>query len=83
MDVGLEPGFIGHAISLALTWVRVLMAITAGRQRISWVGFWLKARFIGAAAGALVVRTLKDQWFALALGAAALTALFWLELIAY
>ena len=25
-----------------------------------------------------MVRTLKDQWFALALGAAALTALFWL-----
>ena len=46
-------------------------------------GFWLKVRFIGAASAALVVRTLKDQWFALALGAAALTALFWLELIAY
>ena len=29
-----------------------------------------------------VVRTLKDQWFALALGAAALTALLWLELMA-
>jgi hypothetical protein len=29
-----------------------------------------------------VVRTLKDQWFALAVGATALTALFWLELIA-
>jgi len=29
-----------------------------------------------------VVRTLKDQWFALALGATALTALFWLELLA-
>ena len=29
-----------------------------------------------------VVRTLKDQWFALALGATALIALFWLELLA-
>ncbi len=30
-----------------------------------------------------MVRILKDQWFALAVGATALTALFWLELIAY
>ena len=29
-----------------------------------------------------VVRTLKDQWFALALGATAPIALFWLELLA-
>ena len=54
-----------------------------GDRGSAGVGFWLKARFIGVAAGALVGRTLKDQWFALALGAAALTALFWLELIAY
>ena len=29
-----------------------------------------------------MVRTLKDQWLALAVGVTALTALFWLELIA-
>ena len=29
-----------------------------------------------------VVRTLKDQWLALALGGTALSALFWLELMA-
>ena len=47
------------------------------------VGFWLKALFIGGYSQCNVVRTLKDQWLALELGATALIALFWLELMAY
>jgi len=46
VDVGLEPGFLSHLISLALAWNRVpsdalrkrriLMVTSVGRQRISW-----------------------------------------------
>ena len=46
-------------------------------------GFLLKERCIGFSSYFNVVRTLKDQWFALAVGSTALSALIWLELIAF
>ena len=46
-------------------------------------GFLLKERCIGVSSYFNVVRILKDQWFALAVGSTALSALIWLELIAF
>ena len=46
-------------------------------------GFLLKECCIGVSSYFNVVRTLKDQWFALAVGSTALSALIWLELIAF
>ena len=46
-------------------------------------GFLLKVRFIGVSRSCDVVRALKDQWLALAVGSMALSALIWLELIAF
>ena len=67
---------------MSFTMRRTLMVTSFGRQRIS--GGWLLAEssFDWGNSYRIVVRTLKDQWFALALGATALIALFWLELMA-
>ena len=92
MDVGLEPGFRSHEISLALAWNRVPPDVLQSEAHLDGAIGWAIEDQLRLASGRKlvllgqqlmhVVRTLKDQWFALALGAAALTALLWLELMA-
>ena len=60
----------------------ILMVTSVGRQRIGWGWLLAESSFYWGNSYRNVVRTLKDQWFALALGATALIALFWLELLA-
>ena len=63
---------------------RALNVTSAMSERTSSnAGFLLKGRFIGVCSYPNVVRTLKDQWFALAVGSTALSALIWLELLAF
>ena len=59
------------------------MVTSVGRQRIGCGWLLVESSFYWGNSYRNVVRTLKDQWFSLALGAVALTALFWLELMAY
>ena len=92
MDVGLEPGFRSHEISLALAWNRVPPDALQSEAHLDGAIGWAIEDQLRLASGRKlvllgqqlmhVVRTLKDQWFALALGATALAALFWLELMA-
>ena len=92
MDVGLEPGFRSHEISLALSWNLVPPDALQSEAHLDGAIGWAIEDQLRLASGRKlvllgqqlmhVVRTLKDQWFALALGATALAALFWLELMA-
>ena len=61
----------------------ILMVTSVGRQRIGRGWLLVESSVYWDSSYRNVVRTLKDQWFALALGATALIALFWLELLAY
>lgn len=58
------------------------MVTSVGRQRIGRGWLLVESSFYWGNSYRNMVRTLKDQWFALALGATALIALFWLELLA-
>jgi hypothetical protein len=58
------------------------MVTSVGRQRIGRGWLLVESSVYWDSSYRNVVRTLKDQWFALALGATALIALFWLELLA-
>ena len=58
------------------------MVTSVGRQRIGRGWLQVESSVYWDSSYRNVVRTLKDQWFALALGATALIALFWLELLA-
>ena len=79
-------------ISLALTWNRVSPDALQSEAHLDGAIGWAIEDQLRLASGRKlvllgqqlmhVVRTLKDQWFALALGATALAALFWLELMA-
>ena len=61
---------------------RFLMVASFGWLRISSGWLLAESSVYWGSSRCNIVRDLKDQWFALALGAAALAALLWLELMA-
>ena len=58
------------------------MVTSVGRQRVGRGWLLVESSFYWGNSYRNVVRTLKDQSFALTLGVTALIALFWLELLA-